>query len=171
MLSCTPLANSLLADFSFEEQSDKRAASKVWSRAFLRECSLVFSKMLYHILCPNTLLTKCSSHKEHFFRSAFCQRIWMSIFERAKEHSCQIDFCLQKTLVGLIHTSIRWFFLGLLLFLSDLPATSSTSSVWGEVPLSSISSDLLNVTFITSSAQWELDEPHFKSNQLWWFRL
>ena len=80
----------------FEEQSDKRAMSKVWRRAFLRECSLDLSKMLSNILCQNALLTKCSFHEEHFFRRAFCQRMWESIFERAKEHSCKIDFCQKK---------------------------------------------------------------------------
>ena len=59
----------------------------------MRECSLGLSKMLSNILCQNALLTKCSFHEKHFFRRAFCQRIWESIFERAKEHSCKIDFC------------------------------------------------------------------------------
>ena len=59
----------------------------------MRECSLGFSKMLSNILCQNALLIKCSFHEEHFFRRAFCQRILESIFERAKEHSCKIDFC------------------------------------------------------------------------------
>ena len=59
----------------------------------MRECSLGLSKMLSNILCQNALLAKCSFHEEHFLRRAFCQRIWESIFERAKEHSCKIDFC------------------------------------------------------------------------------
>ena len=65
----------------------------------MRECSLGLSKMLSNILCQNALLIKCCFHEEQFFRRAFCQRLWESIFERAKEHSCKIDFC-RKVLSG-----------------------------------------------------------------------
>ena len=75
----------------FKEQFTKGAFSKVCRRAFWRECSLGLSKMLSHILWQTALLAKCSCPQDHFVWRAFCQRIWRSIFERAKEHSCKID--------------------------------------------------------------------------------
>ena len=85
----------------FKEQFTKGAFLKVCRRAFLRECSLGLSKMLSHILWQNALLAKCSCPQEHFVWRAFCQRIWESIFERAKEHSCKID----KSPAVYIHSS------------------------------------------------------------------
>ena len=90
LLKCSPahLWQMLSWQISlFEEQSDKGALSKVWRRAFLRECSLGLSKMLSHILWQNALQTKCSWGQEHFARRAFCQRIWESIFEDPRKHS------------------------------------------------------------------------------------
>ena len=87
LLKCSPapLWQILSCQISlFEEQSYKRAVSKVWRRAFLRECSLGFSKMPSNILCQNALLTKCSFHKEHFLGDYFAKEYGRAFLREQK---------------------------------------------------------------------------------------